>query len=146
MGRTIIGQVDQLLVRAEVRRRGLMPSLGEAREFMSTEREWCLRPDSIGAECREALRAFGYDPQSDEYWEMALTDIYQYELGRLRLVDQLSEERRDFPIRQRKANGYGYTHDPLLEELRDNAAIEWRDQRLERLYEHALTGRPILRR
>lgn len=145
MGRTIIGQVDQLLVRAEVRRRGLMPSLGEAREFMSTEREWCLRPDSIGAECREALRAFGYDPQSDEYWEMALTDIYQYELGRLRLVGQLSPERGNFPIRQGKANEYGYTHDPLLEELRDNAAIEWRDQRLERLYEHALIGRPILR-
>lgn len=147
--RTITDKVEQLLVRAEVRRRGLMPSLAEAREFMSTEREWCLAPDDLGAECREAHRAAGHDPLSDEYWEEALQEVYRYELGWRRLAEQLSDDWGNLPAGQWEVNEYGYLaepKDPLLEEWRENAAIEWRDKPLERLYDHAVTGRPILRR
>lgn len=147
--RTITDKVEQLLVRAEVQRRGLMPSLAEAREFMSTEREWCLAPDDLGAQCRAAHRAAGRDPLSDEYWETALQEVYQYELGRRRLSEQLSDDWGNLPAGQWEVNEYGYVagpKDPLLEEWRKNAAIEWRDRPLERLYDHAVTGRPILRR
>lgn len=146
---TITDKVNQLLVRAEVRRRGLMPSMDEAREFMSTEREWCLAPDDLGAECRAAHRAAGHDPLSDEYWETALREVYRYELGRRRLSEQLSDDWGYLPASQWEINEYGYIagpKDPLLEEWRENAAIEWRDKPLERLYDHAVTGRPILRR
>lgn len=146
---TITDKVNQLLVRAEVKRRGLMPSMDEAREFMSTEREWCLAPDDLGAECRAAHRAAGHDPLSDEYWETALREVYRYELGRRRLSEQLSDDWGNLPASQWEINEYGYIagpKDPLLEEWRENAAIEWRDKPLERLYDHAVTGRPILRR
>lgn len=111
--RSIYTQIDHFVIQSEVRRRGMLPSLSETEEFMAPHRESCSGPH--GADCRELISALGYE--YDEFWKVALPG-YQKDLGQIRLMGTLTEAE--------------------LTELRASPVIEWKDEKLQDLYQEAL--------
>ena len=131
--KSIVAVIDEFITEAEIDRRGITPTREESEEYMSIHRGNCMGEN--GAECRAHVQRLGFDPYSDAYWENIGLPQYGKTLGEIKLFGTVVAERgmedasNDELIALRKALGG---------ELRENAAIVWHDEDLERTYQSAL--------
>lgn len=129
---SIGGQIDRFVLLSEVNRRGLMPTFEEARQFMEPHKQACLGPH--GADCRAGISEDG--ESLDGYWDKVLPR-YQEDLGMIRLVQAhfaesaLTHENTNADLLSAKA--------AFVDGLRAKATIDWKDQKLAKLYQEALS-------
>ncbi len=136
---SILSKVDDYVIRAEAERRGLMPTIAEAREYMEIHQEMCMGPD--GAECREFMESMGFNPE--DYWTSEdVIEAYRNDLTGIRVMGQLHQE-----WQAKVDEGLIPAEDDdivtlkILDELRGDAEITWKDKRLGNLFEEAQAAR-----
>ena len=134
---SILHKVDRHLTLSEVKRRSLMPTIAEARELMQAQKELCMGP--LGAECREFIKRVGFS--TEDIWEQSIPG-YQEDLGRMRLMEILHTEwQKKVDQGLIPAEEDHIVTLKILGNLRNNAQIVWKDDRLESLFEEAQTTR-----
>lgn len=132
---SIVGQIDRYILLSEVQRRGLMPTVEEAREFMEPHKQACLGPQ--GADCRARTLEAGQNPDDEAYWN-SLLPKYREDLGIIRLVEAHFAEIGLTPGKGTNEERVA-ARAAFVEELRTRAEIVWQDQRLANLYREALS-------
>jgi hypothetical protein len=132
---SIVGQIDRYILLSEVQRRGLMPAVEEAREYMESHKQACLGPQ--GANCKAGIREEGRNPDDETYWNSLLPG-YGEDLGITRLVAAHLAEIGLTPEKGTNEERVA-ARAAFVDELRAKAEIVWKDQRLADLYREALS-------
>ncbi len=133
---SVVAVVEDVLIQAEVERRGLVPTEEETSEYMKPMLEACASPEPHGRECRDYLEGKGYNLQ--EYWTTVAPREYRFVLGHLKLLRTVYKEQgisdagTDEDVLVVKGN--------LTAKLRREATIVWKDEALKRVYEQALAS------
>ena len=128
---TIVGDIDRFILLSEVKRRRLMPSASEGMDFMEPHKAACLSNES----CLNDIR--GQGESLEDHWAR-VAPYFREDLGITRLHEALLTE-AGLPPEKSTSNERAVALTEAVNQLRSNANIEWKDQRLADFYDQILS-------
>ena len=123
----ILSVINDFVIKAEVERLGLTPTLEETLEDMEPHKKSCLSPEC--AECRQHLQRLGYDDPL-QYLDNHVAD-YAKDLGQIKLQRHFYEGKQ-IPSEEWLSAWHVY-----LNHLRSKEDIVWFDSDFELLHQEA---------